>query len=64
MTDPEEDEDVTCMTCNGSGEGSYDGSTCHACKGSGVFTEPSDDFYEPDEDDYDPIYDSDYYDGT
>jgi hypothetical protein len=24
-----------CGSCNGSGEGMYDGSTCHMCKGSG-----------------------------
>ena len=26
----------TCVACNGSGEGSYDGSTCHNCGGSGT----------------------------
>ncbi len=24
-----------CFTCNGSGEGMYDGSRCYACKGKG-----------------------------
>ncbi len=27
--------DEICGTCNGSGEGQYDGSTCPSCKGSG-----------------------------
>lgn len=30
-----EDEDYICPACNGSGEGMYDGSTCHKCKGTG-----------------------------
>jgi tRNA(Ile2) C34 agmatinyltransferase TiaS len=30
----EEDEGV-CPNCNGSGEGAYDGSTCHECGGRG-----------------------------
>ncbi len=25
-----------CFLCNGSGEGMYDGSTCYACKGTGI----------------------------
>lgn len=25
-----------CGTCNGSGEGFFDGSTCSSCKGSGI----------------------------
>ncbi len=28
--------EIGCSTCNGSGEGMYDGFTCHACKGKGV----------------------------
>ena len=28
-------QEDTCGFCNGSGEGSHDGSTCHACGGSG-----------------------------
>jgi hypothetical protein len=31
----EEEEDEICGSCNGSGEGRYDGSTCYSCKGSG-----------------------------
>jgi len=31
-----DDGDFICPQCNGSGEGMYDGSTCHACHGSGV----------------------------
>lgn len=26
-----------CVTCNGSGEGRYDGTRCWSCKGSGEF---------------------------
>ena len=37
-----------CMTCRGSGEGMYDGSTCPACKGMGeVPLLPED--YDPDD---------------
>jgi len=25
-----------CSNCNGSGEGMYDGTTCHVCKGHGT----------------------------
>ncbi len=32
---PVEYEEGYCSSCNGSGEGMYDGQTCHACKGSG-----------------------------
>lgn len=32
----EGDEDLICISCSGSGEGMYDGTRCHACKGSGV----------------------------
>lgn len=31
---PESDE--ICASCNGSGEGMYDGTRCHSCGGSGV----------------------------
>jgi len=31
-----EDEDDICSACNGSGEGSWDGSTCHKCRGTGA----------------------------
>ena len=34
----EEQEENICVVCNGSGEGSYDGSTCSNCKGLGVKT--------------------------
>ena len=49
----EDDEDYTdeiCPDCNGSGEGSYDGSTCRSCKGSGVERMLIDPIYEEDED--------------
>lgn len=32
--------DEMCSTCNGSGEGMYDGSTCRRCKGWGGWPEP------------------------
>ena len=31
-----DEEEYICGWCNGSGEGLYDGSSCHHCKGSGV----------------------------
>lgn len=31
-----EEEPPLCYSCNGSGEGMYDGSTCRVCRGSGV----------------------------
>lgn len=34
---------VICPACNGSGEGSYDGSTCQACRGWGELPANSDD---------------------
>lgn len=43
-----EDEDNYCTTCNGCGEGLYDGTSCNTCGGSGVITA------KPDPDDYDP----------
>lgn len=35
----DEDEDDTCPTCNGCGEGQYDGTRCSTCKGKGVIRE-------------------------
>jgi DnaJ-class molecular chaperone len=35
----QEQEESHCVVCNGSGEGSYDGSTCSNCKGLGVKTQ-------------------------
>lgn len=32
----DEDEDDTCPTCQGCGEGMYDGASCSTCGGSGV----------------------------
>jgi DnaJ-class molecular chaperone len=29
-------EDNLCTSCNGSGEGMWDGSTCSTCKGKGI----------------------------
>lgn len=31
-----DEEDDTCTSCDGTGEGMYDGSRCPACKGKGV----------------------------
>jgi DnaJ-class molecular chaperone len=31
---------MTCGTCDGSGQGTYDGSRCHACKGNGEHDQP------------------------
>lgn len=56
----EDDEDIECGACNGSGEGAYDGSKCLICGGSGVMEQPSykDDYDEDwDDDDYHPMYD-------
>lgn len=38
---------LTCSTCNGSGEGMYDGSRCITCKGSGLETVKCDCGVEP-----------------
>jgi len=43
----EEPEDDYCVTCSGSGEGMYDGSTCRNCRGSGVEPRAFDDDREP-----------------
>jgi hypothetical protein len=49
-----EDDEIICGTCNGSGEGSSDCSTCTSCGGSGVDScGGGDDFHEPDEPDFD-----------
>lgn len=32
----EQESDNTCNTCNGTGEGSHDGTRCWSCNGSGV----------------------------
>jgi hypothetical protein len=34
--DDSEAEELLCISCNGSGEGQYDGTRCSACKGSGI----------------------------
>ena len=47
-----DDSDFLCPQCNGSGEGMYDGSICHACHGSGVERDDSGrEDYEADGDD-------------
>lgn len=44
--DPENpDEDVECGSCNGSGEGQYDGTRCMTCRGSGVIRDMDEDEY-------------------
>ena len=35
MTDEEYDDNL-CTSCDGTGEGMYDGARCSACKGKGV----------------------------
>ena len=48
----DEDEDVICSSCNGSGEGQYDGAICNVCGGSGVINDYDDyDDYDYDDDD-------------
>ena len=32
----QEEEEPICPSCNGSGEGQWDGSRCHQCKGRGT----------------------------
>lgn len=34
--DDESDPDAICSTCQGSGEGQHEGTTCYSCKGSGT----------------------------
>ena len=50
----EEDEDEICGSCNGSGEGRYEGTRCQSCKGSGVVnkSDPDDDYHPGMEHDY------------
>ena len=45
--------DYICNSCNGSGEGMYDGSTCHACRGNGEYRDECPDCWNQDEDDTD-----------
>lgn len=37
MTTEQEEYELICNACGGSGEGSYDGSVCRVCKGSGEY---------------------------
>ncbi len=50
----DDDEGGYCPTCNGSGEGMYDGSRCSNCGGSGEVggSGPSREDYEADKADY------------
>ena len=48
-----DDEEGVCPSCNGSGEGGFDGTTCSTCGGSG--TDSCDD----DGDDFEDGYDED-----
>jgi len=49
----EEEDDDSCSSCNGTGEGQVDGAVCSACGGKGrVEHKPEQD--EPEPDDYDP----------
>jgi len=54
-------EDDLCPDCNGSGEGSSDGSVCSTCGGSGEVEVGDEEFMEPDGDDREY---PDGYDGT
>jgi len=47
-SDSGDNDNNTCVACNGSGEGQYDGTRCSSCGGSGV------DQGEQDDDDFDP----------
>ena len=38
MREDLQQEPGLCPVCNGSGEGQYEGTTCHACKGTGEQT--------------------------
>ena len=54
-----------CGACNGSGEGSADGTTCSSCHGSGVDSSCVGPDEGPEEPDYDDsMYDNNFYDGT
>lgn len=37
------DTDLICGSCNGSGEGQHDGTTCRSCRGSGSASRETDD---------------------
>lgn len=43
----EDDHDDTCPTCDGTGEGMYDGTRCRRCNGSGILRFPFDDYDPP-----------------
>jgi len=60
IENPPEEEDGHCTTCNGSGEGMYDGTRCGSCGGRGVVKgeRDMDDFDEPDD------YRDDVYEGA
>ena len=46
-----EEQDDCCPTCDGTGEGMYDGTSCRSCGGSGsTRAKPDDDWYDYDED--------------
>lgn len=49
----EEEEPPMCFNCNGTGEGSYDGSSCSVCGGKGytAYQYEGDEEYEPDDND-------------
>ena len=38
-----DDDAGICTTCDGTGEGQYDGTRCHACKGKGFIASPDPD---------------------
>ena len=59
VDDEDDEDDGDCSMCYGTGEGSYDGSSCRGCGGSGIAGHDSDDEeYDPDGfEDYDPYDD-------
>jgi DnaJ-class molecular chaperone len=40
-----DDDDNSCWTCRGTGEGMYDGARCSSCRGSGVNRKARDEDY-------------------
>lgn len=50
------DEHEMCASCNGSGEGQYDGTTCPACGGTGTVYRATPEPCDPPDDDIDDDY--------
>ena len=60
--DDHNDEPDCCVSCNGSGEGMFDGTRCGSCKGTGheSIESEDDDFDIPDEPECPDNYQGDY----